>query len=453
VGNQVFFINNTNFSKAMDEHQTSTIDTTYSNQPYKEIEYKKGNLAAQSDASFTFQIKHKHFSQFTIHFTSHNLPYDTLSMHTKKLIENARTIVIEPIQWEEESQDLRSHINTVFKSHLLDPEAHRKMKSEMSEQDYAKLVAPFRKECSLLFMTENEIPEKLKREHAPAIIKKKNGSYHLIVYTSDDIKLIPNPDGVEFKELNDFFRNHHQQKKILLMRDNPIIQHITLKGGHTLSKFIDFFPEIEFEHISPLAFCFLLRSAYKEKRDSNGMDRQIEKISIDGRKILAGLESCFENFITLMPQRIQLWRQAQEKFLAEQCSTFDAWHLDTQDICWYLNELDKENVHTDNPWDDHYKNGNFFQISYLSDQANIQDIDSVMERNHKWIPKIKKFIMLPDCYPLPLIINVGFGHHGLLGLLENEQFEIMILNKSGETYPFHYTQDYEVFKRTCGEFF
>ena len=44
------------------------------------------------------------------------------------------------------------------------------------------------------------------------------------------------------------------------------------------------------------------------------------------------------------------------------------------------------------------------------------------------------------------MINVGAGHHGLLGLLEQEGFEVMILNKNGEWYPFAYAQDYKNFR-------
>ncbi len=53
---------------------------------------------------------------------------------------------------------------------------------------------------------------------------------------------------------------------------------------------------------------------------------------------------------------------------------------------------------------------------------------------------IKEILMSPDRYPPPIVMNMGFGHHGILKLLEDDGFKVMIFNKDGEPFPFSYTQ-------------
>jgi hypothetical protein len=118
------------------------------------VDFEEGNLTAQSSASFTFQINHKDFPVFTIHFTCHGLPYETLSAHTQGVIENAKTIVIEPIPWEEEPTGLKPRLDEVVETYLLDPNAHKEMKGSMPEKDYEKLRTWCHKFAPKLFTNE-----------------------------------------------------------------------------------------------------------------------------------------------------------------------------------------------------------------------------------------------------------------------------------------------------------
>ncbi len=312
------------------------------------VDFKEGNLTAQTNASFTFQINHKDFPIFTIHFTCHGLPYETLSAHTQGLIENAKTIVIEPIPWEEEPKGLKPRLDEVVKTHLLDPDAHRKMKEDMSEQDYEKLKT-------------------LGREH--------------------DSRLFT----------NEYFA--------------------------------------QFESFSPFAFFFFLHRKLASQEAKDGMDWQIERLALDKGKIVTGLESLIEKLITLMPQAIQILKQSRKTSVVD-------------DIRWHLFQLTEEkqsNDASDDPWTssykDSYKDGKFFHIAYLSDQANAkEDVDSVAARDKNWMPRIKEILMSPDDYPSPIVMNMGCGHHGILKLLEDDGFKVMIFNKNGEPFPFAYTQ-------------
>lgn len=109
---------------------------------YKQSDYEKAIFTAQQDASFTFQVNHKDFPPFTIHFTNHVLPISALSEPTYQILRAARTIVLEPIPWDDEPEELlRPRLKEIFKEHLINPTSHQKLKSELSEQDYKKLIA------------------------------------------------------------------------------------------------------------------------------------------------------------------------------------------------------------------------------------------------------------------------------------------------------------------------
>jgi hypothetical protein len=128
----------------------------------------------------------------------------------------------------------------------------------------------------------------------------------------------------------------------------------------------------------------------------------------------------------------------------------------TQDISYYLHILSSDapnstqDLNLDNPWNSYYTAGNFFKISYLSDQENSNDIDNVRIRNLKCMPRIKEILYATERYPSPIAINIGYGHHGILGLLEKEEFEVSILNKTEEAFSFLYRQSYEAFQKSNG---
>gem|GEM_PF-3563967 len=335
-------------SQAMEDTSLTPAHTPF----YEQEAYEKGIFTAQQDASFTFQVHHKDFVPFIIHFTNHSLPISALSESTYRQLQDAQTIVLEPIPWDDEPKALHPRIEEVFKKHLVDPSSHQSLKSELSEQDYEKLTTYF------------------------------------------------------WKAAPKFFTEGYFAK---------------------------------FEELNSLAFCFFLRKLQKSEEAKNGMDSQIEQLAIEKGKTLTGLESFFEKFITEMPLALQVLQQTRGPFL-------------TQDITWYLHNLSSETpTHPEeslsNPWNSHYAAGKFFLLCYLSDQENANDIDNVKVRDSKWIPRIKEILGTPNRYPSPLAINVGYGHHGLLSLLEEEKFEILILNKKGEAYPFRYTQSYETFRQ------
>lgn len=316
-------------------------------------DYEKAIFTAQQNASFTFQIHHKDFAPFTIHFTNHNLPISTLSESTCQILQNAQTIVLELIPWDDEPKDRQPHLEEVFKKHLIDPDSHQRLKSELSEQDYEKLTTYCRK-----------------------VIPK--------IFTED------------------YF--------------------------------------VKFEDLNSLAFCFFLRKFQKSEETKNGMDWQIEQFALEKEKALTGLESVFEKLITEMPQALLVMQQTRGHFL-------------TQDISWYLHNLSSDTpTHPkgglNNPWDSHYTEGKFFLLCFLSDQENANDIDNVKIRDPKWVPRIKEILNATDRYPSPIAINVGYGHHGILRILESEGFEIFILNTKGEAFPFLYTQNYEAFQKS-----
>lgn len=334
-------------SQAMED---STLTSTRS-LSYRQGDYEKGIFTAQQDASFTFQVYHKDFAPFIIHFTSHSLPISALSESTYQRLQAAQTIVLEPIPWDDEPKALDPRVEEVFKKHFVDPDAHQRLKNELPEQDYEKLTTYF------------------------------------------------------WKAAPKFFTEGYFAK---------------------------------FEELNSLAFCFFLRKLQKSEEAKNGMDSQIEQLAIEKGKTLTGLESFFEKFITEMPLALQGLQQTRGPFL-------------TQDITWYLHNLSEMPTHPEgglsNPWNSHYAAGEFFLLCHLSDQENTNDIDNVKVRDSKWIPRIKEILGAPNHYSSPIAINVGYGHHGLLSFLEEEKFEILILNKKGEAYPFRYTQSYETFRQ------
>lgn len=201
---------------------------------------------------------------------------------------------------------------------------------------------------------------------------------------------------------------------------------------------------VQFEELNASCFCFYLRQILFYKKACTGMDLQIESFALNSSKILTGLDFFFGDFISLGEQRVQAFQK----------DRLD--HFLFQDISFYLNEIDnlsseplvKDSDDTGKPWNVFYKQGNFFSLSLLADQENEKaDVDCVYARNLQWIPRIKEIISSPARYLAPISINVGYGHHGLLGKLEKEKFEIMILNKNGEWYPFSYLQSYADFRK------
>ena len=317
-----------------------------------QIDYEKGIFTAQQDASFTFQVHHKDFTPFTIHFTNHNLPISILSVSTCQILQNAQTIVLEPIPWDDEPKERQPHLEEIFKKYLVDASSHQMLKSELSGQDYEKLTTYCRK-----------------------VIPK--------IFTED------------------YF--------------------------------------VKFEDLNSLSFCFFLRKLQKSEEASNGMDQQIEQLAIEREKTLTGLESFFEKLITEMPLALQVLQQTRGPFLI-------------QDISWYLHNLSSETpTHPEerlnNPWNSHYTEGKFFLLCSLSDQENANDVDNVKIRDQKWAPRIKDILGATNCYPSPIAMNVGYGHHGILSILEKEGFEVWILSKKGEAYPFQYTQSYAAFQK------
>jgi len=145
---------------AMDRSLLVDLDNDYAKIPQKPYEkhlYEKGAQTAREEATFTFRIipPDSNFSPFTLHLTSHRLSFDILSPHTQKLINTANTIVIEPIPEEDEPLELRPHLEAIFKEHLIDPESHKKLKSEMTLQDYENLKLYCKKKTPQLFTDDS----------------------------------------------------------------------------------------------------------------------------------------------------------------------------------------------------------------------------------------------------------------------------------------------------------
>ncbi len=86
----------------------------------------------------------------------------------------------------------------------------------------------------LRLMVSKEVPKQLKLNHSPAIVQKANGMFEIIVNRGQSgIQKISAPDGIDLKVLQGLFKKHLWEQSISLPGNNPIIQWITAKGGHS----------------------------------------------------------------------------------------------------------------------------------------------------------------------------------------------------------------------------
>lgn len=92
-------------------------------QEIEELAYK----TACEQATFTFRVDtqiNEVETSFFIHFTDHYLPFSCLSAHTKKLLDSANTVVIEPRPLEDEPLDQMEKAYEVFQKYCMDAEFH-----------------------------------------------------------------------------------------------------------------------------------------------------------------------------------------------------------------------------------------------------------------------------------------------------------------------------------------
>lgn len=83
-----------------------------------------------------------------------------------------------------------------------------------------------------LYLMDNSTPKDIDPLHTPAIIRLENHTYDLFVNTPDGVKRISAPNGINLKDLDAFFEDHHKQIKHFLEWNDPIMKYILSKGGH-----------------------------------------------------------------------------------------------------------------------------------------------------------------------------------------------------------------------------
>jgi hypothetical protein len=85
--------------------------------------------------------------------------------------------------------------------------------------------------CKLYLILEDNLPQQLTLEYAPAIVKLKNGLYKLIVWDGEDVKLIEAPEKMENTSfLSSLFQQNLNEGSVFKKWNDLIITQITSEG-------------------------------------------------------------------------------------------------------------------------------------------------------------------------------------------------------------------------------
>jgi uncharacterized phage-associated protein len=92
--------------------------------------------------------------------------------------------------------------------------------------------------CNLHLVLEDFLPETLRPDNAPAIIKLNDGGYNIIVNRGGNVERILPPKEMQIDSLASLFQNillsqDVTQGTVFMNWDDPIMKELTLKGGHT----------------------------------------------------------------------------------------------------------------------------------------------------------------------------------------------------------------------------
>lgn len=177
-------------------------------------------------------------SRNSAEITHNEFIFDPKSQEFKKVVEWAKVFSakMNPIM-----EGMCSLPKTIFtlKEQIGQIEAEIKSdKSELEEQITA-CRSP-KVGCDLRLMEEDQVPAKLRSEHAPALIRKNDGDFDLIISQENIIKRIAAPKEISTEMLNEFFEKHKSSDKVFLHYDVGIMDEIIKKANHKPS-----FKEIE----------------------------------------------------------------------------------------------------------------------------------------------------------------------------------------------------------------